>query len=88
MFDLRRHSQSFGCGLPAVPSVVLPFVFVLREDSDKEILWWTTHYYADNGQRCITIMNDLRWIVISTRNSHWWIICRVKTWMVNSYHMV
>jgi len=39
-FDLylQCHSQSFGCGCARSPSVVLPFVFVLRQDDDKEIL--------------------------------------------------
>jgi len=31
------HSQSFGCGYARSPFVVLPFVFVLRQDGDKEI---------------------------------------------------
>ena len=35
IFDPRCHSQSFGA---RSPSVVLPFVFVLRQDGDKEIL--------------------------------------------------
>jgi len=31
-------AKASAAAVPAVPSVVLPFVFVLRQDGDKEIL--------------------------------------------------
>ena len=31
-------ANASAAAVPAVPSVVLPFVFVLRQDGDKEIL--------------------------------------------------